>query len=770
MTRKLSFIITFISSQKTVTILLLVYSVLLGVATFIEKYCGTPTALELYHHPIMGVLWALWVAGWLVQALRRRLSVRLHVGYYLLHVSFVFIMVGAVISHFCGMEGVLHIREGERTNLAYTNKAKEVKLPFFVHLNDFQLTRYPGSDSPQSYKSIVSIYEKNAHSVQEIYMNKVATVGGYRLFQTAYDPDERGTILTVSHDPAGMIVTYIGYAFLLVGIICCPLQKRSRLRRLIKKLQLVLVLLVIPASNISAQTDWSSIQVQNPNGRIEPIDTYCRTIMRKVCHQEEWEGMNAVEFVLDLIGRPDHWNEQPIIYQSNKELREELCQENKYISLNALFDEEGNYLLRHHIAEVYNTPPQERDKRQKALLKLDEKINILLAIEQGQMLPLFPLPGDKRQRWFSPGDDLSEFQSEDSLFVSHVMPWYISEPNQEIVDMIAIYQAKRSNCLTLSDSQIACELVYNRMNPIKKSAIGYLCGGLLLLILMLIQILRPKAMSLSRVSRVLTVFVLAVFVFHTVSMGIRWYVGGQAPWSNAYESMVMAAWCTMGGCLIFVRRSPITISLGAIFAGILLMVCNMNWMNPSITPLVPVLQSCWLMIHVAVIMGGYGFFAISFLMGIINLILMAIPRKTQAILKQIKELSIINEISLLIGLPLMTAGTFLGAIWANEAWGRYWGWDPKETWALITILVYTIVTHAHLIRKFNNEYALNVMAVGAFGSVLMTYLGVNYYLSGMHSYGAGETPTALFPVVIVFVLLVLLCVVAARQYFRNRIQ
>lgn len=427
------------------------------------------------------------------------------------------------------MEAVLHVREGEQTNLAYTNDGKEIKLPFLIYLNDFQLTRYPGSESPQSYKSSVSIYNNGTQSEQEIYMNKVVSIDHYRLFQTAYDHDERGTILTVSHDPVGMTVTYIGYALLLAGIICTPLQKRSRLRRLISKLQVALIMLVIPGNTAAAQTDWNSIQVQNPNGRIEPIDTYCRTIMRKVCHQEEWEGMNAVEFVLDLISRPEHWNEQPIIYQSNKEIREELCQENKYISLNALFDEEGNYLLRHHIAEVYNTPPQERDKRQKALLKLDEKINILLALEQGQMLPLFPLPGDKRQRWFSPGDDLSEFQSEDSLFVSHIMPWYISDPNQEIVDMIAVYQAKRSNCPTLSDSQIACELAYNRVNPIKKSAIGYLCGGVLLLILMLIQILRPKTQSLPQSCNVLIVFVLAVFVFHTVSMGIRWYVGGQAP-------------------------------------------------------------------------------------------------------------------------------------------------------------------------------------------------------------------------------------------------
>lgn len=228
--------------------------------------------------------------------------------------------------------------------------------------------------------------------------------------------------------------------------------------------------------------------------------------------------------------------------------------------------------------------------------------------------------------------------------------------------------------------------------------------------------------------------------------------------------MIYAAWCTLGGSLIFVRRSFITLALATFFAGIILLVAHMNQMDPAITPLVPVLQSYWLTIHVAVIMGGYGFLAIGFLLGLTGLFLMALPHSSSTLKKKLNEIATINEISLLLGLSLMTAGTFLGAIWANEAWGRYWGWDPKETWALITILVYTAITHARFIPKFNNEFVLFASSVWGFSSVLMTYLGVNYYLTGMHSYGSGNAPFEIYIFAIIYLAITVLCMLAFRKF------
>ncbi|WP_299231775.1 cytochrome c biogenesis protein CcsA [uncultured Bacteroides sp.] len=759
--------ISFLSSYKITIALMIVYGILLGTATFIEKYYGVDMAKSIYYSPLIGIIWLLMIVNWILLIIRNHTSVKRKFGYYMLHASFVFILSGAMFSHFKGVEGLLHVREGEQTNEIITNRNTKIKLPFQVYLNDFQLVRYPGSNSPRSYKSIVTIYEKNSNSKMEVYMNKVISVQGYRLFQTAYDEDEAGTILTVSYDPIGMTITYIGYTILLLGIILIPFQRESRLRILLGKLKLISLLLLFPFCSIEAHSSWKDIQIQNPNGRIEPMDTYCRALTRKIHHSEKVNSTEATEFILGLMGNPGYWNDQPIIYQSNKEIQKDLGKEGNFLCFNDLFDSDGNYILKDEITKIYNTPVKLHDKRQKDLLKLDEKLNIMLSIEQGQMLQIFPLPGDERERWFSPGDDLSAFSGDDSMFVSHIMPWYFTEPSQEIVDMISKYQKKKTNTTLLSEAQVSLEIIYNKIRPFFYTAIINLSCGLLLLLSIFIKLIHNKSSLIRTGCRIFTYIIILSFIIHTSGLIIRWYISGQAPWSNAYESMVYAAWCTLGGSIIFMKRSPITLALGAFFSGIILLVSNMNWMDPVITPLVPVLQSYWLMIHVAVIMSGYGFLAIGFLLGLTNLAIMIIPRYSDIIDRQLKEISIINEISLILGLCLMTAGTFLGAIWANEAWGRYWGWDPKETWALITILIYVVITHARFIPKLNNPFALSAMSVFGFSTVLMTYLGVNYFLSGMHSYGSGNAPFEIYFFIIVYIMLSIVSVLAYHSYKRR---
>jgi cytochrome c-type biogenesis protein CcsB len=258
-------------------------------------------------------------------------------------------------------------------------------------------------------------------------------------------------------------------------------------------------------------------------------------------------------------------------------------------------------------------------------------------------------------------------------------------------------------------------------------------GGLLL-IFSFIQMLknRPRPASLSKVVKVI---IFAVFLFHCYGIGLRWYVSGYAPWSNSYETMVYVAAITVLAGMIFGRKSNITLALASIFGGIILFVSGLNWMDPQIGNLVPVLKSPWLMFHVAVIVAAYGFLGVGFLIGIVNLLLMIFTKSIPLLAYRIKELTVINQITLMVGLALLTIGTFLGAVWANESWGRYWGWDPKETWALITIVVYALATHIHLVKKWNSDWLMNLLSVLAFSSVLMTFFGVNYFLSGMHSYG-----------------------------------
>ncbi len=277
------------------------------------------------------------------------------------------------------------------------------------------------------------------------------------------------------------------------------------------------------------------------------------------------------------------------------------------------------------------------------------------------------------------------------------------------------------------------------MDVFRYCKIGYLIlGGLLLIFTFIVQFQQKR--WIKSIVWILGILVLIVFHYHMYGMGMRWYIGGYAPWSNSYETMVYVAWATVLAGLLFVRRNTITLALATLFGGIILFVSGLNWMDPEISPLVPVLKSPWLMFHVAIIVAAYGFFGVSCLMGLTNMVLMifAGKKRTSQLIIRIKELSIINEMSLLVALALMTIGTFLGAVWANESWGRYWGWDPKETWALITMVVYAIVTHLHLIKRCNTLWLFNVASVIAFSSVLMTFFGVNYFLSGMHSYGQND--------------------------------
>ena len=310
-----------------------------------------------------------------------------------------------------------------------------------------------------------------------------------------------------------------------------------------------------------------------------------------------------------------------------------------------------------------------------------------------------------------------------------------------------------------TEQKVEAEIYYNRLGLFDKLSFVYMTIGFILLILAFISIVKPN-LNLKVISRLVVLMLVLTLIAHTFGLALRWYIAEHAPWSNAYESILYIAWATAVAGFVFAKRSKLAFAATSILAGIFLLVAYISSLNPQITNLVPVLKSYWLMIHVAVITASYGFLGLGALLGMFNLILMIVNGKNESnsIKRAIKELTIITEITLLIGLALVTVGNFLGGVWANESWGRYWGWDPKETWAAVTILVYAAVVHLRFIPKLNSIYAFNVAAVLAYFSVIMTYFGVNYYLSGMHSYAAGDPvpiPTwVYFAVTSVFILIV----------------
>lgn len=781
-------------SWRFTLILLALYAMALAAATFVEKFQGTPVARKLiYNQPLFYVLQLVMVVQFIALSFRLRLWRQRKYGACLLHVAFIVILTGALVTSLFGFEGLVHIREGESTSQLQLAGGKR-ELPFTLRLDDFKLLRYPGSHSPSSFESFLTVSSGGTTRAEHIYMNKVVHEQGYRIYQSSYDTDEQGTVLSVNHDGWGAGITYTGYLLLLAGILLTVADPKSRFRQLTRQLKKTAVPVLLfcclpsclPAQEIASDQlqkntipvaqaeEWGRMQIQCPTGRIEPVNTYTSKLLRKLYRSDTFEGLRAEQVIFGFLINPVYWSNVPLIRQSNKEMaRERALPSDKYLRFSDLFNEEGHYVIADAVERAYSRPVAERSRAEKDLLKLDEKANILYSLQQGKMLALFPLPGDADGKWYSPGDDLNVFAGQDSMFVSKIFPWYLSEANNalqtndwsaadEVLSMMNVYQQKRSATGLLTEKQVSWELFYNRAEIFFWSAMGYMAVGLLLL-LFSVWCLLKSGRWLRIVTLALATGVVVLFLLQTFGIGIRWYISGRAPWANAYESMVYVAWATALAGLLFIRRSSMTLALAAFFAGIILFVANLNFMDPEITPLVPVLKSYWLMIHVAVITASYGFFGMSFLLGLLSLGFMAAGRKAVLLAPHIRELRVINEISLYIGLFLLTAGIFLGAVWANESWGRYWGWDPKETWALISMIVYAFVLHARFVPSLRSDYAFSVMSVFSLSSVLMTYFGVNYYLSGLHSYGSGDTPPGLHIVFIVFGLALILTLYVKRK-------
>jgi cytochrome c-type biogenesis protein CcsB len=489
-------------------------------------------------------------------------------------------------------------------------------------------------------------------------------------------------------------------------------------------------------------------------GRVMPMNTFSSEILRKLHKERRFEGLNSDQFLLSFFALPHVWSMVPFIVVGDELIPIMYGLPGRYASYSDFFDEGGHYRLLPLLQEAFYRPPNERSTLDKELINLDERVNIVYQLFNYSLPGIYPDPSDPTHTWYAPGEELDHFPQQDSLFITQTFSWYLSEVGhsvksgdwdkvEDVLALIEAYQLKNDKAQLINPKKLRAEVRYNEMNIFGRTKVGYfILGGLLLLVAMA-QLLRNRSWF-HYASLVFTIGIILLFLYHMFGMGLRWYISGYAPWSNSYETMVYIAWATVLAGLLFGRRNNLTLALATLFGGVILFVSGLNWMDPQINTLVPVLKSPWLMFHVAVIVAAYGFFGISFLLGITNLSLMAFTKNDTAMTYRVKELSIINNLSLLVGLALMTTGTFLGAVWANESWGRYWGWDPKETWALITVVVYAIVTHIHLVKKGNRTWLFNFLSVLAFSSVLMTFLGVNYFLSGMHSYGHTSGSIAVF--------------------------
>lgn len=796
----------FMSSYKGSIVLMFIYSIGLATATIVEKLMSTQAAkMLIYYSPLFILLQLLLVINFLLVLFKSNYIKSKRWPLIIIHGALIVILGGALTTYLFGKEGQIHIREGEKSDQIVMHTSKGIKtetLPFILELRDFRLNLYPGSNSPSSYESDLLVHLDDEVREVSVFMNNVLDLKGYRFFQASYDQDELGTILSVNKDVAGRTITYTGYVLLLIGFILMFLMPDSRFRKLgkqlndtrerAKKISLIFFFTLIPMlslgqNNASNPNETSSTTSSFNNGfnhpsaaetikqkvipaehsdkfgalpiqfrgRVMPMNTFSSEILRKIHKETTIYNLNSDQFLLSLLAMPQLWTHVNFIALSDDQ---------PYASYNQFFDERGNYLLLSQLQHIYHQPADKRTAYEKDLIKLDEQVNILYQLFMYIIPGVFPHADDPSHTWYNLGDDLSVFTEQDSIFITETFNNYLLEVRlslqtndwskpDELLSLINEYQLKNDKASLINSKKIKTELNYNHLNIFNSSKLGYFILGGLLLVFAFMQLIN-KRKWIHIVSIILIIGISIVFIYHIIGMGMRWYISGYAPWSNSYETMVYVSWATVLAGFIFGRKNILTLALATLFGGVILFVSGLNWMDPQINTLVPVLNSPWLMFHVAVIVAAYGFFGISFLLGLTNISIMSFSKESPLMTLRIRELSIINNMSLLTGLALMTIGTFLGAVWANESWGRYWGWDPKETWALITIVVYSIVTHLHLVKKWNNDWIFNFTSVLGFSSVLMTYLGVNYFLSGMHSYGQTDSSSSVF-VYIAFVFLVI---------------
>ncbi|MCR5393802.1 MAG: cytochrome c biogenesis protein CcsA [Bacteroidales bacterium] len=658
-------------------------------ATLVEKITGS--AADIYGSWWFAALWAILAVMSAIYMLRRKLQRRPFV--LLLHLSMLVILVGAGLTHFWGKQGVLHIRIGDEVNYYKNAEGMREDLPFAVRLQDFQIQYYPGTQTPMDFVSTIKVGD----DTWEVAMNKIADVHNYRIYQSAYDEDMQGTILSVSYDPWGIGVTYVGYGMLFVSMLLLLILPNEGFRRALRRLSAIALIAwattasaqaaphVVPDSIAERMCDMYCYY----NGRICPLQTVARDFTTKFYGKPSYMGYSAEQVFSSWMVWPTEWS--------------------------AL--------------------PRKKAKNERAA---DEQRAIEQMFMNGHFLKIFPYDG----HWYSFVDRLPEDMDGDAvLFIKksldYVCELIITRQYDQVgytLGKIRRYQEKYGGDGLPSDASFRAEKVYNQYNFTRPLAMALATLGIVAFFLYLMCWVKGKPVYLW--VRVATLSIVIVVSLYLMALsGLRWYVSGHLPLTNGYETMQFLALVTLLLTMLLRRKFVLVMPFGLLLSGLALLVSMMGQSNPRITPLMPVLDSPLLSSHVCIIMIAYSLLAFTFFNGLTSLLLPLMVRHDAVRRTEIdQQLANVTQLLLYPALFCMAAGIFIGAIWANVSWGRYWGWDPKEVWALITLLVYCFALHSQSLPWFRRPRHLHLFMVLAFLTVLMTYFGVNFLLGGMHSY------------------------------------
>lgn len=747
--------------KKALLTLYVLLIVVMAAATVVEHCSNTPFVSEhIYGAWWFTLLWALLAAGGITYIVKRHVK---KWNILLLHLSLLIILLGALLTHLTSFSGTLHLRQGEAVDsyreMMSMTETKSQPLPFVVRLDRFDVVNHPGTTAASDYITRFSIADGKTITHAQVSMNKIFVYHGVRFYQASYDTDNLGSMLSVSSDRWGIPTTYTGYGLLFFSLLWLLIDPKGTFRRSIRQLshlggtvneskentsqarrspiltKTILLLLAVPITS-HAQTsvpqetaDRFGKLLMEYNNRICPAETYALDFVQKIHGDRSYKDYTAEQVLLGWTFYPEDWSGEPFIRIKSSEMRRQLGI-GKYASVNAFF-RDGEYILGQPAYDYAHGT--NKDAFHKACADIDSKLQMMMTLRQGTPFTLYPYTfSHHRTLWFSPFERFpKELPRKDADFIGRTFATLFVVARRgdfatvnSTLDAIAKYQQRNGGNSLPSKSRLTAEKIYNRLPYTTILFMLNLTLGMLTLVFM--------ARRATKAAHPLRVLLLLSFLLLTFVLALRWMIAGTIPLGNGYETTLAVAWMAQLFVLIFASTQPaghngltlLMCAFGFLISGFFLLVSHISLMDPAIGPLMPVLNSPLLSIHVSFMMMSYAFLAITFFCG-----LAALMRPCQA-----EALQVVSRVFLYPAIVTLGIGIFLGAIWANVSWGSYWSWDPKETWALITFMLYAIALHTQSLPRLSRPRAYHIYMVFCFLSILMTYFGVNYLLSGMHSY------------------------------------
>ena len=708
--------------------------VCMGFSTIVEKFFGKDYVSEvIYDSWWFAALWALTAIVSMLYLIRKKVYRRFAVM--MLHTSFIVILIGAMTTHVTSREGTLHLRKGEVVAAFTDNEGVACALPFDIRLKDFEIVHYPGTDAVMDYKAHIIVDSNGTEEEACISMNNIGKFADYRFYQSSYDADGQGTVLLVAFDPYGIAITYTGYLLLLAGLILTMCSKHSRIRQLLRiatrsALTMLVLCLCCGQARAGETVDKEIADEMGQvavlyNGRICPLNTAATDFVTKLCGKSTWQGMSANEIFLNWTIFYTEWEKRTIIKVKDREVQKILGINGKWACVRDFYTSQNDYKLKDKISDV-SLPESTR----KAIRETDEKIQVVTMFYNSELLRIFPLSNHGVIEWHKPGStelpqDVGEAEFQ---FINHIMDHLVMSilakdvtKAKSIIAKIRVYQKEKAQDILPSGALMQAEIINNRLLSATWSVFVCLIFSLLFCVMFFSR--RPdRRMRISH-----TVFVLLLTIYITLLIALRWWISGHVPMSNGFETMLFMAWISMLLTLTLTRHFPVMKAFGPVVSSFCLLVAMLASGNPQITQLMPVLQSPLLTFHVVFVMLAYAILAIITLIAIQCL---ALRLRTS----EMERMTALSQFLLYPAVAFLAIGIFIGAVWANVSWGTYWSWDPKETWALITLMVYAIPLHQSSLWQSRKPRSYHWFVLLSFLTVLMTYFGVNYFLSGMHSY------------------------------------